>query len=350
MPRHSVLGLSSIKDRIMKPVSSASLFAVFALAMGAAPALANDNAEADVQPDAVSTVAFDLAAADATAAQPAQDGAQGASGQPGAPPAGGPPFKSVFDDNWLTVGIGAGLVPTYAGSDNYFVFPLPLIVGRVGGVGLRPSAAGLTLDFLSPQPTVLSRKKKPIVSLGPTFRFRNDRAVDSGDVVVDAAGRLDNALEVGVNAGVSFPGVLNRFDSLTVSANVRWDVLGAHEGRVIEPGVSYSTPIGRGMLVQVSATMEFIDDNFADYYLSVSPAQSLASGLPQFTADGGLNRIGTLAIGTVDLDGNALNGGLNVYGLAGYSRLVGDGSDNPFTALRGNANQFLIGLGMGYTF
>lgn len=323
----------------MKTSAAAFSLAVCAAALmfGASPALAGEAAEA--------TVAMDAEAA----AEPAQAEAQ-TQDAAAVSPAGARPFKPVFDDNWATIGLGAGLVPTYAGSNNFQLFPLPLIVGRVGGVGFRPAAAGLTLDFLSPQPTVVSRDRKPTVSLGPTFRFRNDRAVDSGDEVVDAAGRLDNALEVGVNAGLSFPGVLNRFDSLTLSANARWDVLGAHKGRVIEPGVTYATPLGRGMLVQVGVTAEIVDDNFADYYFSVSPAQSAASGLPVFTADGGLNRLGTLAIATVDLDGNALNGGLNAYGLVGYSRMIGDGADTPYTALRGDPNQFLLGLGLGYTF
>ncbi|OBV11636.1 MipA/OmpV family protein [Erythrobacter dokdonensis] len=338
----------------IKPMSVVSPIApcVGALLLGASPALAGETeAEDSLAADAAAAATGAEASTATVQSGQAQGGPQGQqAGAPAGMPPGGPPFKTVFDKNWITVGLGAGLVPTYAGSDNFQFFPLPLVVGRVGGVGIRPSAAGLTLDFLSPQPTLVSRKKKPTVSLGPTFRFRNDRAVDSGDDVVNAAGRLDNALEVGVNAGLSFPGVFNRLDSLTVSANVRWDVLGAHEGRVIEPGVTYATPIGRGMLVQVGATAEFIDDNFADYYFSVSPAQSAASGLPVFSADGGLNRIGTLAIVTVDLDGNALNGGLNVYGLTGYSRMLGDGADNPYTALRGDPNQFLVGLGLGYTF
>ncbi len=37
-------------------------------------------------------------------------------------------------------------------------------------------------------------------------------------------------------------------------------------------------------------------------------------------------------------------------GLTGYSRMIGDGADNPYTALRGSPNQFLVGLGLGYTF
>lgn len=256
----------------------------------------------------------------------------------------------MFDDNWINVGLGAGLIPTYAGSDEYFVFPLPLFTGRLGGVGFRPSGAGMVFDVLSPQPTVVQRDKAPQFSIGPAFRVRVERSVGSRDPVVEAAGRLDRALELGLAAGVTFPGVLNPNDALTLTAQARWDVLGAHEGRVIEPTVSYLTPLSLGILVQWSATMEIVDDNFARYYQSVTPAQSAASGLPVFDAAGGVNRIGTSVTAAFDLDGNALNGGFNIFSIAGYSRMLGDGAATPFTAERGRPDQFLLGLGVGYTF
>ncbi|MFN3990620.1 MAG: MipA/OmpV family protein [Erythrobacter sp.] len=257
---------------------------------------------------------------------------------------------SVFDDNWINVGIGVGLIPTYSGSDDYFVFPLPLVTGRLGGVGFRPSGPGMNFDLLSPQPSVLQQGKAPQFSLGPTFRFRVERSVDSRDPVVEAAGRLDTALELGVNAGVTFPALLNPNDSLTVGTAIRWDVLGAHKGQVIEPTVAYLTPLSLGMLVQLSAALEIVDDNFARYYQSVTPAQSIASGLPVFDARGGVNRLGTAVTLAVDLDGNALNGGFNIFALGGYARMLGDGANTPFTRLRGKPDQFQIGLGLGYTF
>ncbi|MEP3421541.1 MAG: MipA/OmpV family protein [Erythrobacter sp.] len=261
---------------------------------------------------------------------------------------GGPPFKPVFDETWATVGIGAGLVPSYSGSDDFRVFPLPLIVGRVAGVGISPNGPGFNLDLLSQGPT--RGPAKTSFSIGPSFRFRNDRTGGIKDNVVALAGELDTAVEVGVNGGVSFPGVLTRFDRLSLSTQVRWDILGAHDGMLIEPGVSYFRPIGTGAALQLSASASFVDDEFADYYYSISPAQSAASGLPQFQADGGLNSLGALGILTVDLDNNVLNGGFNVYAIGGYSRLVGDGADTPFTSIRGSADQFIGGIGIGYTF
>lgn len=277
---------------------------------------------------------------------------------------GGPSSAPVFDETWVTLGVGAGLVPSYSGSDDYVVFPLPLIVGRVGGVGISPNGPGFNLDLLSPapaRPSAQSGTQGPPsnagrsttevrFSFGPSFRFRNDRANQIKDPVVALAGELDTAIEIGVNGGVSFSRVFSKADRLGISAQVRWDILDAHQGMVAEPGVTYFTPLGRGAAVQLALNASFVDDDFADYYYSVSPAQSAASGLPQFTADGGLNSLGALTILTFDLDNNLLNGGLNIYGVAGYSRLVGDAADTPYTSLRGSADQFIGGLGIGYTF
>ncbi|WP_255551691.1 MipA/OmpV family protein [Erythrobacter crassostreae] len=325
----------------MKHLPSQPIHAIaFAGALAfSAPALADDPS--------------DDGADDAAAEGSEQDGRpQNAGGPPEGVTSGGPPpgafANSVFDDTWLTIGAGAGLTPSYSGSDDYVVIPLPLIVGRVGGIGISPNGPGFNLDVLSKAPA--AGPPETSLSFGPTFRIRGDRNGQIKDPVVELAGDLDTALEVGVQGGVSFPGVLNRFDRVGLSAAVRWDVLGAHDGMLIEPGISYFTPLGRGAAVQFIGSASFVDDSFADYYYSVTPAQSTATGLPQFNADGGLNSLGVTAIATVDLDNDVLNGGFNVYMVGGFSRLMGDAADTPFTAERGSASQFISGIGIGYTF
>ena len=273
-------------------------------------------------------------------------------GAPGAATPGRPSFKPVFDDTWATIGVGVGLVPSYSGSDDYRIFPLPLIVGRIAGVGISPNGPGLTLDFLSKGPPAgpPPAKEKPTFSFGPSVRFRNDRANQIQDDVVELAEPLDTALEVGASAGVSFPSVFKPRDRVTLSAQASWDVLGAHSGMILSPSVGYFTPIGRAASLQLSASATIVDDDYANYYYTVTPAQSAATGLNEFTADGGLESLGLFAIGTYDLDGNALNGGFSIYGIVGYSRLVGDAADTPFTSVRGDANQLFGGVGVAYTF
>ncbi|MEO1220808.1 MAG: MipA/OmpV family protein [Pseudomonadota bacterium] len=314
------------------------------LVVAAVPAAANET------PEKETTATSEIETSDSSHS-PQGRPAQGTS-QQSVPPAGPPPgllgFNPVFDDTWATVGIGAGLVPSYSGSDDYVPFPLPLIVGRVGGVGISPNGPGFNLNVLSQAPSLTPAKTS--FSFGPSFRFRNDRANQIEDDVVELATELDVAIELGVNGGVTFNGVLAPRDRLSLNAQVRWDVLDAHNGMLIEPGVSYFRPLDSGTALQISATASFVDDDFADYYYTVTPADAAATGLAEFAADGGLNSLGTLAILTFDLDGNLLNGGFSIYTIAGYSRLVGDAADTPFTADRGSANQLIAGIGVGYTF
>lgn len=294
-----------------------------------------------------------LAAAPAFASDESADGEdmageQAQAAQPSAPPS----FafaKPVFDETWATIGLGAGMVPSYAGSNDYIAFPLPLIAGRVGGVGVSPNGPGLVLDLNPGQPGLAPRKGARL-AFGPAVRFRNDRAVQIGDAVVARAGKLDAALEVGGNVAVVWRGVVKPIDQLSIGVQARWDVLGAHAGMVIEPQINYRAPLGRAFSLQAQVSAEFVDDSFAGYYFTVSPAQAAATGLRQFRAGGGLNRIGTTAILSYDLDRNPLNGGWALTGIGGYSRLTGDSADTPFTSVRGDANQFIAGLGMAYTF
>ncbi|MFM7404343.1 MAG: MipA/OmpV family protein [Erythrobacter sp.] len=319
----------------MSPHSKISSFTATALVLTAGlfatPALAEES-------EAKTETAIEVTTDGQPAAQPA--------------PAGAPPFtfaRPVFDDTWATIGVGAAFLPSYAGSDDYIIFPLPLIVGRVGGVGISPNGPGFVLDLNSPKP-VMGPRKGSRVAFGPAIRLRNDRNIQIKDNVVARAGELDIALEVGGNVAVAFPGVFMPMDQLSVGAQVRWDVLGAHEGMIIEPQVNYRAPLVRAVIIQVQASAEIVDDSFADYYFSISPAQATATGLRRFQAEGGLNRIGTIVTLSYDLDRNILNGGWALTGIGGYARMLGDAADTPFTSVRGDANQFITGLGVAYTF
>ena len=308
-----------------------------ALAASPAAAAAADDADNEA------------AASEAAPAQTQDAAAREAQTPPAAPPPSFAFAKPVFDENWATIGLGLGLVPSYAGSNDYIAFPLPLVVGRVGGVGISPNGPGFVLD-LNPGKPGLAPQQGARIAFGPAFRFRNDRNVQIKDDVVARAGKLDAALEVGGNVALVWRGVAKPVDVLSIGVQARWDVLGAHDGMVIEPQINYRATIGRAFSLQAQVSAEFVDDSFANYYFTVSPAQALATGLPQFRADGGLNRIGTIAILAYDLDRNPLNGGWSLTAIGGYSRLFGDAADTPFTALRGDPNQFITGLGVAYTF
>lgn len=251
---------------------------------------------------------------------------------------------SVYDGDWVSLGAGVGYGPSYDGSDDYVLFPAPLIQGQIGPIGINPRPAGIALDFV----------KDPEEGVGFDFgvaaRLRSNRADQIEDPVVAAAGELARAFEIGPTAGVSIPGLLNPYDSLSFTVDARWDVAGAHEGMVVDPSVSYFTPLSRGMAAALTLSAEHADGDYADYYYSVSPAQNAASGLPVYDADGGFTKAGATLLLAVDLDGDITNGGFALVGLGGYSHMLNDAKDSPYTSIRGDADQWFTALGIGYTF
>ncbi|UVI40346.1 MipA/OmpV family protein [Qipengyuania spongiae] len=263
-----------------------------------------------------------------------------------APPAGsGDVYDgTVFDGDYLTIGAGVAYLPSYTGSDDYVLTPFPAVQGSIAGIDITPRAGGVALDFIP------DAGSGPDLALGVAARIRRDRATQIEDPVVASLGELDTAFEVGPSAGISFPAVLNPYDSLSFNADVLWDVAGAHDGMSITPSVTYFTPLSRGIAASLSVSANHVDDDFADYYFSVTPAASLTSGLPVYDADSGFRDVGATLFVAYDLDGDLTNGGFAIAGLAGYSSLLGDFKETPFTSIRGDADQYFVGLGLGYTF
>ncbi|MEW4449044.1 MipA/OmpV family protein [Qipengyuania sp. JC766] len=262
---------------------------------------------------------------------------------------GAPTFEgSALDGDFISLGIGVGIGSSYTGSDDYVAFPVPLVQGSLGGVDINPRPAGIALDFLPDGDGDTS------YSLGVTAKLNRDRVSNIQDEVVEAYGKLDTAVEVGPTAGISFSGVLNPFDTVSLTVDTVWDVAGAHNGMAVSPSITYFTPVSRGAAVSLSVGTKWIDDDYADYYYSVAPLPGTAPGdanfLPAYQADSGIENYSINLIGLYDLNGNLLDGGLAIFGIAGYSTLQGDARNTPFTSIRGSSDQFIGGIGIGYTF
>lgn len=255
---------------------------------------------------------------------------------------------TVFDGDFITLGIGVGVGASYTGSDDYVVSPLPLVFGSFKGVDINPRPAGLALDFIPD-----GDDDSIGFALGPVARLRSDRNNQIGDDVVRSLGELDRAIEIGVSAGVRKPGVLHQFDALSFSTDVLWDVNGAHGGNVISPTITYFSPLSLGIAASLSLSADYADSDFHDFYFSVSPEQEIATAgaVTAFDPDGGgLVSVGSTLLVGFDLDGDVRNGGWGVVTILGYSRVLGDARRTPLTSVRGSANQGFLALGVGYTF
>ena len=252
---------------------------------------------------------------------------------------------SVFDDTWLGIGVAVKVDPTYDGSDNYRFGVIPAAAGSIAGISFSPRSAGVAIGLVEVD---LGRDLE--FNAGPVGRVRRNRASGIKDPVVAAAGELGTAIELGGTFGLTFKRLLNGYDRLSFGTDLRWDVNGAHGGFVATPGVSYRTPLSRGTVISAGIGATYGSGEFNDYYYSVDPVQSTASGLPVFSAGSGFYRAGAgLAFG-VDLDGNFENGGFVIGTILGYSRMLGDAKRSPYTSIRGSAEQFHAATGVGYIF
>ena len=108
--------------------------------------------------------------------------------------------------------------------------------------------------------------------------------------------------------------------------------------------------LSRAIAASVSLNAEYGDSEFTDYYYSITPAGSLASGLPVFKASSGFTDVGARVLLGYDLDGNLANGGVALVVAGSYSHLLGDAKRSPVVSIRGSADQWIGAVGIGYTF
>ena len=260
---------------------------------------------------------------------------------PAAPPLPSPEELAAKDT--VTVGLGAAIVPDYEGSDDYRIVPAGAIRGRYRGISFTTRGTYLYVD-------VMPDRGKVDFNLGPIAGVRLNRRKNIEDDVVKLLPNLKRAIEVGGFAGVSVNGLTNPYDTLSFRLDALYDVGSAHESAVISPTVEFSTPVSKTTYVGASLGADFVGNKYADYYFSISPADSLTTGglLPAYDADGGLKNWKIGAFVNQSLSGNLLNG-FSLFALGNYSRLVGDFKRSPVVSDRGSASQWVGALGLAYT-
>lgn len=254
-----------------------------------------------------------------------------------------PTPEEIAGKDMVTVAVGGAVVPDYEGSDDYRIIPAAAIRGKVSGISFTTRGSYLYVDVL-PSSGKVSFDAGPIVGA----RFNSRRHIS--DPVVELLPRRKTAWEVGGFAGLSFHGLTNPYDSLSFRLDVLHDIGGAHKSTTFSPNLEFSTPVSRTTYVGATVGAEFVSNRFADYYFSISPADSLATGgvLPAFNASGGMKNWKAGLLVNQSITGDLLHG-FSIFGVGQYSRLVGDFKRSPIVSQRGSANQWLGALGLAYT-
>lgn len=244
--------------------------------------------------------------------------------------------------NTYTIAAGVGSTADYEGSDEQRLIPAIAIRGRVGGMSFWTAGTALYVDVIGRPASGLD------LDLGPILGVRLNRTGDVKDAAVDKLPELDAAIEVGAFMGVSWHGLTNPYDSLSLRVDVVNDVGGAHDSSLITPSLSFGSPLSRSTYVNASLSAEWAGGGYADYYYSITPAEGLVAGLPAYDADGGFKHWGLSLMGIQAVTGD-LTGGIGVFALGSYKRLSGDFKDSPIVDLRGRASQWMGALGLTYT-
>tara|TARA_B110000977_G_C10949283_1_gene444030 strand:+ start:500 stop:826 length:327 start_codon:yes stop_codon:yes gene_type:complete len=102
---------------------------------------------------------------------------------------------------------------------------------------------------------------------------------------------------------------------------------------------------GMTSIISVGPTVSFSDDSYANTFFDVSAAQSTASGISQYDADGGIMSYGLHASAFVPLNQN-----VSMVGFAEFDQLTGDIGDSSIVQERGSEDQVTAGLLINYTF
>lgn len=249
--------------------------------------------------------------------------------------------------DFYVVGLGAAVLPDYEGSDDYSFSPVPAATGRVSGFNFLLAGNRVSVDLIRD-------------GVGPTWDFQagpiavvnlnrnSTRGID--DAQVRALGKVDTAIELGGYVGIGKTGVItSQFDRLSASVSYRKDVGGGHKSTVLAPTISYVTPLSTKALAGLIVSAERVGEGYADSYFSITPAQSLASGLPVYNARGGWKNWTLGLLGGRSISGD-LRSGWQLFGTVVYRKLINDFADSPIVARNGSSNQWLGAVGVAYSF
>jgi outer membrane protein len=234
----------------------------------------------------------------------------------------------------LSLGAAGVYRPEFKGSKDYEFKPLPF-------VGLR---YGRGVYYVALEGGALRANLLPggFMEVGPVLSYERGRDDDIKNQAVRRLGKIDNA----VNAGVF---VRKRFElaggQLQIGAEALADTGTTHEGLLATVGVNYDRALADRWSLGAGVSTTWGDRKYMQTYYGVSPTGALASGLPPYAADAGIENVEVSASlrYRVSDHWSALAG-------ASYQRLVDSAADSSIVAREGSADQGQFIFALLYSF
>jgi MipA family protein len=234
------------------------------------------------------------------------------------------------------VGIAAGVVPDYPGSNDYTAGIAPTALfyfSRDSEYHVRLLVTQLSLN-------VINNKN---INAGPTVMYRFGRDDDVDDRAVKRMKEIDGGFEAGAFVTWKIISDSDPRQRLNVSLDFLQDVTGDHDGYTITPSVRYFQPLGRAFTLSVGASTTYGSDGYMSTFFSVSPSDAAVTGLNTFNAGNGFRDARVSLMGIFSFS-PSWHLGLGAI----YSRMLNEAADSPVTDDRGSKNQLFLGLGLAY--
>ena len=228
----------------------------------------------------------------------------------------------------VRVGAGAQFRPKFIGADKSSLAPL---VHVNFARGTKQFSFGAPDD--SPSIALFSKNG---FSIGPAGNIQGRRKASDVGAPVDSVSRT---FEAGAFAQYLAG------DSFRVRAEMLKGING-HEGIRGSVGADKIWRDGDKYVFSIGPRVLFSDARFQRAYFGVSPAASLASGLPTYRPSGGIYAVAAASGLSYQLG----KGPWGVFGYARYERLVGHAARSPIILELGSRNQYSAGIGLNYTF
>ncbi|MGN6572708.1 MAG: MipA/OmpV family protein [Pseudolabrys sp.] len=239
------------------------------------------------------------------------------------------PAPALKGNQWtVTLGIEAGVLPTYEGSDSYMIRPFPLFDVRKAGTPPRFHAPrdGFGFGIID----------TGTFRAGPAAKIRFPRR-ESDDA--DLRGLdVDTAIEIGGFAEYWVA------PWLRTRAELRQG-FGGHHGIVGDLSADVVYPLTPQLTLSGGPRLTLATGKAEDPYYSVTASQSVTSGLPTYTAQGGVHSWGAGAQARYDFSPQWA-----AYTYLEYQRLAGDAANSPLVTMRGSRDQIQVGTGVTYSF
>jgi MipA family protein len=243
-----------------------------------------------------------------------------------------PRFKappSAYD--WtITVGVEGKVEPIFLGSKDFTVRPNPLFDIRRYGTPERFRAPRDGISF--------ALFEGSNFQVGPVGQIRIGRRESDDPAALHGLGNVRWAGEIGAFAEYWF------VPWLRARAEVRQGVTG-HHGLVADLTADAVVPVTPQLTLSGGPRATLVTAAANQPYFSINDIQSIASGLPVYSAGGGLRSVGAGAQARYFWTPQ-----LATHVFVEYDRLTDGAADSPLVTQRGSPNQVTIGFGFTRSF